>query len=207
MKTISICLLLIIGTNCYDIANTDKKDNILLRKLQGFIDERENQTVSWSELLANIVVNKITVTFHKSANNETDNFAVTHNRFTNLISNVFKFFKSNVYDKIKGYSDQNNVVNDIDTALQGDKRIIKSSDDPNNDVEVFEPKYHGKLCENCNETTEIEVTNDCPEGYSKDENGDCVKMQISKFIVSVPNQCPIGYRPDWRGYCRKVMDF
>ncbi|CAK1541253.1 unnamed protein product [Leptosia nina] len=164
------------------------------------MSESSNST-SWSELLANIVVNNINI-FRQKTNDEESEYIPKENVVTKIFSGVFKVFKTYVYDKLKGNvnaPDKNNINVDIE-----DKRIVKASINPKDDVEVIEPQYHGKLCEDCDKT-EIEVGSHCPEGSVKDDNGGCIEVKPSKFIVSVPHHCPMGFKPDWLGYCREQI--
>ncbi|CAH3996052.1 unnamed protein product [Pieris brassicae] len=155
----------------------------------------ENNTTSWSTLFADFVTSNIKVFRQKTTENET-NTVPTDNDVAKIFSSIFKIFKTYVYDQLKGRKVDVNIQADINTDLQEDKRLVKASSNPKEDVEIIEPQYHGKL------KTDIDASL-CLDGFIKDANGNCVEVKPSKFIVSVPYHCPIGYRPDWLGKCRQ----
>lgn len=220
-----LCVLFIISetNSLYINDNSFHKDveekRILLRKLQNLQEHdarNASQTPSWSEILADILVKRI-FPFHKT-NNETarlTTFEDEKNVLVRSFSFVLKVYKKYLYDKLHHnhdtVTDTNNTkiqVNNSDANTdnkQKDVEVIYPEiiDSLNDDVEIIEPKYHGKLCDNCKEDTDIEST-DCKEGLIRDANGICIPKS-SKFILSIPFQCPIGYKRDWLGYCRQKL--
>ncbi|CAF4899403.1 unnamed protein product [Pieris macdunnoughi] len=187
MKLLSL-LFLITLISAQSVNNISIK-----RKLLSYM---ENNTTSWSELFADFVTSNIKVFRQKTTENETIPDP-TNNSVAKIFSSVFKIFKTYVYDPLKGRKVDVNIQADIHTNLQEDKRVVKASSNPKEDVEVIEPRYHGKL------KTDIEGASLCLDGFIKDADGNCVEVKPSKFIVSVPKHCPIGYRSDWLGNCRQ----
>lgn len=211
MNFVVLCVLLAISeTNSNYITDTrlrneGKDQSVLLRKLQNFqeYDPRNTtQAPNWSEILADVLVKRI-FTFHTTSN-ETENLTSVEDSETSVwvrsVSCILKFFKTYIYDRVLGY-----IETKVDKNVSKVKRNITESD-PNDEIEIIEPKYHGKLCENCTESVEIEADlSDCGNGLKKDPNGNCVDPKSSKFILSIPSQCPTGYRRDWLGYCRATL--
>ncbi|CAH0723512.1 unnamed protein product, partial [Brenthis ino] len=206
-----LCVLLAISeTNSHYITDTrlrieGKYQSVLLRKLQNFQDydpRNTTQAPNWSEILADVLVKRI-FTFHKTSN-ETEHLTSVEDSETSVwvrsVSCILKLFKTYIYDRVLGY-----VESKVDKNVSKIKRNITERD-PKEEVEIIEPKYHGKLCENCTESSEIEAdVSDCGNGLKKDPNGNCVDPKSSKFILSIPSQCPTGYRRDWFGYCRATL--
>ncbi|CAH2085204.1 unnamed protein product [Euphydryas editha] len=221
-----LCIIFIISeTNSLYINDTsfhkDAEENrVLLRKLQNLQEHdsrNASQTPSWSEILADILVKRI-FPFHKT-NNETERltaFEDEKNILVSCFSFVLKVYKRYLYDKLNHDRDTStdiintkSKVNTSDTNSDSkpnneiEVAYPEIIDNPNDDVEIIEPKYHGKLCDNCKGDNEIE-SSACEEGLIRDANGICVSKS-SKFILSIPSQCPIGYKRDWLGYCRITL--
>lgn len=209
MKLIFIYVLIIFHKveSCLSETTKNYKDldnSILLRKLQNLQNQNQEENtrvITWSEMLAEVLVNHIKIfTFNNQDYNEVQNDPkpVSQNIFTKMFSDVLEFYKRYVYDKWIYKRHVNNVENS-DT----NKHPVTDNKSLNDDVEIIEPVYHGKLCKNCEEglTTEIDLKN-CPKGYIIDAKGNCADPKSSNFIFSIPFQCPNGYRRDWLGYCR-----
>lgn len=220
MNFVILCVFLIISeTNSYYISATkfhkDSEDQrVEISETQHFQDinpKNATEKPDWSEILAEAIVKRI-FSFHKM-NNETENLTSIEAPETSIwvrsVSCVLKLFKTYIYDPMFSYVEtkvniHNIYKNETDTKF---KRNI-TENDPNNEVEIIEPKYHGKLCsgENCTESGEIEVNESaCASGFERDQNGKCVDAKSSKFILSIPSQCPTGYRRDWLGFCRPTL--
>ncbi|XP_047531775.1 uncharacterized protein LOC125067302 [Vanessa atalanta] len=210
MNVALLCVIFIINeTKSFYVDNTSfhkdvERKMVLLRKLQNLqeYDSRNvAQTPSWNEILADVLVKRI-FPFHKQ-NNETENITNVDDEksiWVGCISFALKIYKNYLYDKLRYDGDTRN-----DAAVEIPESVNDTSDNPNDDVEILEPAYHGKLCDNCDIKTEIESNiGDCGEGSVKDADGNCTSKS-SQFILSIPSQCPVGYRRDWLGYCRVLL--
>ncbi|XP_045767491.1 uncharacterized protein LOC123868875 [Maniola jurtina] len=212
-------LVIISETNCFYIENTSyhedfERQAVILRKLQN-LQERDSrnatQTTSWSEILADVLVKEIfsykTVDVDKKFTNKPPEKSTSV--LVKTVSHVLEMYKTYVFDKLR--SDYSNIRVNIEHTNEtiGKNRIEKSvpeftnTSNPKEDVELIEPKYHGKLKENG--TLGDDSVSDCGEGFKRDEDGNCAEAKHSKFILSIPRQCPIGYRRDWLGYCRESL--
>ncbi|CAH2266885.1 uncharacterized protein LOC120626902 [Pararge aegeria] len=211
--TLYCALIIISDTNCFYVQNTsDHKDfdrqAVILRKLQN-LQERDSrnstQTTTWSEILADVLVKEMfsykkvdTIKHISKPPEETTSFLVK------AVSRVLEAYKIYVFDKMRSnYSETkvNKGTDDTTSKIGIIKNETEAMSNPNDDVEIIEPKYHGKLQGNGSLEFPDSVS-DCGDGLIRDEDGNCVEPKHSKFVLSVPWQCPIGYRPDWLGYCR-----
>lgn len=165
------------------------EQRILLRKLQNV--ESKTKPVTWNEVLAGVVVDSVKGISSEKVKQEpisNETYEKKEDFLLNFFSNTLFLFKKYFYDKFIETHDSPPIRNpeiwtgDTDFAL-----------DPGKDVEVFEPKYHGKTSA-ANSTEE----SDCPNGSFKNADGRCVAL----LMIAIPNQCPRGYRRDRLGYCR-----
>lgn len=187
----------------------DAQQRLLLRKLQNF--EQNDSTTSWNDIIANVLVN--------NGNNSQRGAKDNNNFWAKYVSQIVLLYKVHIYDKIKNTNDEttNSPTNpEVSTPDPIDPMYekpndSKSSEDPKNEVELFEPNYHGKMQESTTEAhtipEESKSTKDtgCPEGSEKNDEGQCTDSKSSKFILGIPNQCSTGYRRDRLGFCRKVF--
>lgn len=219
MYFVILCIFLVISeTNSYYItgpkfSKDSEEQRVKIPEIQNFQDANPTnaRTQDWSEILAEVVVKRL-FSFHRT-NNETENLTSIEAPETSIwvrsVSCVLKLFKTYIYDPMFSYVETKVNIhseNNNETVTKFKRNVTEN--DPNNDVEIIEPKYHGKLCieENCTESGEIEINeSDCASGFEKDQNGNCVDARSSKFILSIPSQCPTGYRQDWLGYCRPTL--
>ncbi|XP_059058642.1 uncharacterized protein LOC131852061 [Achroia grisella] len=218
MKFPYTCYVLIIfmsGINNRYIGETTpikkiEEDNVVLRKLlQSVQTDVKEDSKAWNDVLAKVFVDSIKSVF--SSNNESREKITDSSEngyFTKWISKSLLFFKNIFY----GTSTTNDVkptnptkpTTQLETLGENynraDSKEVTDTDviNTNDDVEVFEPKYHGKRCAGCNETSD----SNCPEGLVKDNNGECVLKVDEKLIIAIPGQCPKGYRRDKLNYCR-----
>ncbi|CAG9579569.1 unnamed protein product [Danaus chrysippus] len=209
--TLFCFIIVFVDINCLyvDTRQKDiKKRSILLRKLQSldYNSQNSSQIQTWSETLADAFVNRIfafTTRSNEGENNSNDG-TFKKNLFVKPFTILLEWYKVNIYDKyIKNITIRNSANN-----LLLPNKTIESSKNPKSDVEIIEPAYRGKMCDNCkSETDEIEVkrNNHCEDGLEMDENGNCVDKKVSKFILAIPYHCPIGYRRDSHGYCRITL--
>ncbi|XP_034828532.1 uncharacterized protein [Maniola hyperantus] len=212
-------LIFISETNCFYIENTSYREDferqaVILRKLQN-LHERDSrnatQTTSWSEILADVLVKELfsykTVDDDKKLANKLPEKSTS--MLVKAVSHVLEMYKTYVFDKLRNDYSKTRVNIENSNEIIGKNIIEKSvpefsnASNPKEDVELIEPKYHGKLQENG--TLEDDGASDCGEGFKRDEDGNCVEAKHSKFILSIPRQCPIGYRRDWLGYCRESL--
>lgn len=231
MNIALLCVLIIVtgGTDGFhENARTSHKQQtgqrILLRKLQTFqrADPKE-KTATWNQILADALVNRIKIfSFNKATENELRNPVDTESNFlTNCISQMMHLYKRFFYDR-KRIDNTTELNKEKEAQNNANKEIVETETDfvdPKDEVEVVEPRYHGKLCVNCDKNTENETVGngtdtveiakkaptvtDCPDGLVASEGG-CTDAK-SKFILSIPYQCPTGYRRDWLGYCRPLL--
>ncbi|XP_041989281.1 uncharacterized protein LOC121740615 [Aricia agestis] len=215
-----ILLLLALGSSdSYSIETKNPKieDSVLLQKLHHLQKRSEPEIVqipTWSEMLADVIVNRIKIfSFHKS---DEQNAAAEYvgeaetqpGIIKRIVSEVLNVFKTYIYDPwYRIYNNNAEVENLQDPVeLTGDKdpneEVEVLEPNPNKDVEIIEPKYHGKLCNN--NCTEPRASR-CPAGQEMDEKGDCVDPKASKFIFNIPYHCPLGYRRDMFGICRLTI--
>lgn len=194
--------------------NNLREQKTLLRKLQNFHEDTKPQT--WSEILADVFVNRI-----KTFSPEIDeNKEAKQNVLKNIFSQALVFYKKFIYDKfvfrdngvddktdiLKPEIETNEVAHKSEIDVRDKRTDITNSGDPKRDIELIEPKYHGKLSvDNSTEDVNTENKEECPEGYIKSDSG-CVN-ENSKLILAVPGQCPDGYRRDRLGYCRMRFFF
>lgn len=210
--TLFCFVIVFVDISCLYV-NTRPKDvkrrNILLRKLQSLDYNLQNssQTQTWSETLADAFVNRI-FTFNARSNeggNNSNDGTYKRNLFVKPFTILIEWYKANIYDKyIKNITIRNSVNNF--TLLQN--KTIDFSDNPKSDVEIIEPAYRGKMCDNCRDAPddiEVKTDNQCENGLEMDDSGNCVDKKVSKFILAIPYQCPIGYRRDSHGYCRITL--
>ncbi|XP_050349677.1 uncharacterized protein LOC126773075 [Nymphalis io] len=210
MNVALLCVIFIINeTKSFYVDNTSfhkdvERKMVLLRKLQNLqeYDSRNvAQTPSWNEILADVLVKRI-FPFHK-LNNETESISNVDDEksiWVGCISFALKIYKNYLYDKLRYDQDTRQANEEIPDPVEEE-----TLDNPKDDVEILEPAYHGKLCDNCDLNTEIESNiSDCGEDSLKDADGNCVSKS-SQFILSIPSQCPVGYRRDWLGFCRVIL--
>ncbi|XP_013164029.1 PREDICTED: uncharacterized protein LOC106115248 [Papilio xuthus] len=232
MKTAVFSLIVILATNTYCLLLTKPEnvqettnDGVFLRKLQTIIHsgtDKEATSLSWSEIFADILVNKIGLSKILPKENEqvAENNSTQDNFFTKICSVVLNVYKHFVYDKFSQQpaediptSTSKLVVTENNIELQEIESNTPGVNDfdvitINPDVEIIEPKYHGKLCSGC-DTQNIEkkevTSKSCPENLVKDAEGNCVDPKSLNYMISIPYQCPIGYRLTWSGYCRPIF--
>ncbi|PZC79177.1 hypothetical protein B5X24_HaOG216741 [Helicoverpa armigera] len=214
MKSIYIVgIIILMGqTECFVEDTTSikilKEQRTLLRKLQNFQEPKDVKPLTWNEMLADVLVNRIKIfSFHKVNENEIvkDDKPAKTNIVTTAVSQVMLFYKNCIYDKWRvKYEEPSHTVES--TTEDGVVSVTTTADidDPKGDVEIIEPKYHGKQIDGDPDDDEAVVN--CPEDFIKDEQGNCVNIH-SRLIISVPNQCPYGYRRDRLGNCRAVLFF
>ncbi|XP_072949716.1 uncharacterized protein [Epargyreus clarus] len=237
MNIALLCVLIIVtgGTDGFHVENArtshkqEMGQRILLRKLQTFqrADPKE-KTATWNQILADALVNRIKIfSFNKATESELQNNVDTESNFlTNCISQMMHLYKRFFYNdnKINKHTDDTLELSKEEKKLQNaNKGIVETEKDfadPKDEVEILEPRYHGKLCVNCDKNTEnetvgngtetveitekVETVTGCPDGLVANEGGGCTDAK-SKFILSIPYQCPTGYRRDWLGYCRPLL--
>lgn len=202
-------------TECFieDTASikTLEEQRALLRKLQNFQDPKDEKPLTWNEILADVLVNRIKIfSFHKVNDNELlreDNTPTKSDHIiTKCFSQVLLIYKNCIYDRWMKKIEEPGYVIDETTTEDNTVVVINTSDldGPKSEVEIIEPKYHGKQIDA--EATEDEdvIKVECPEGAVKDEKGNCVN-EHSRLLISVPSQCPLGYRRDRLGNCRAVF--
>ncbi|KAJ2947644.1 hypothetical protein O0L34_g17447 [Tuta absoluta] len=225
----------------FKIYNDDKTQKVLLRKLQNF-QQNETLTVTWNEILADVLVKKIT---RIEVNTDTNN----GNILSKCFSEVLWMFKTYVYDKFWKPTvqydtttqtpstttfatiDDNVLVPQVPPTINTNQVTDDPTYNPKSEVELIEPRYHGKIEEvkpstsatedNTETPTNVprdtpeltkpnpivsteEISNKCPEGSIKDKDGNCVDPVTSKYILYIPRHCPTGYRPDRLGFCREI---
>ncbi|XP_026763633.2 uncharacterized protein LOC113522157 [Galleria mellonella] len=186
-----------------------EENSVFLRKLLYTVEtNQQNDTRSWNDILADILVDSINAVLYKNdktAERITDTSGKWY--FTTWISKSLLLFK-NIINNRPITNDgiaKNNEVEDFGEILnESDSDAVTDDNvDINNDVEVFEPRYHGKRCAGCKETSD--GNNDCPEGSVRDKEDNCVLKTVEPLISAVPSQCPIGYRLDRLGFCRFIF--
>lgn len=180
------------------------EQKVLLRKLQNLQNEVKDPNITWNEILANLLVSRIKTYSTNDIEKERNDFAEKpeENFWTKTVSSSLLFFKRLIYDpifKIKKNTVDSNHSPSTEGSVTGKTDIGKrtiTDEDPKSEVELIDPKYHGKIEERTESNELLEV---CNEGFEKDEEGNC---KASKFILYIPSQCPIGYRRDRLGFCR-----
>ncbi|CAK1579723.1 unnamed protein product [Parnassius mnemosyne] len=195
-------IILISRSGCSFVKNDNAlqvkaERGIFLRKLQSSIrssPEEGVQSLTWSEILADVLVKRIL--FQKPY----------------VVNETQQIFSSIFEDVTITTTSESSTTYYIDIQLNEAERPKDPKEDfeiitINPDVEIIEPEYHGKLCKGCKEGNNEQndykiVKEDCPIGLKRDAKGNCEDPKSSNFILSVPYQCPIGYRADWFGYCR-----
>lgn len=234
---ICLVLVIVSNTNCYvsektsSIVQEQDENGVFLKILQSSIrndSDKGTTSLTWSEILADVLVRgtKLFSPYNSSPINETlqefprDDAGKANNIIARFCSQVLDIYKILVYDKLfrRSPSEKNldvekpetlefvNELSEIETitnAAKEDFGVITI----NPDVEIIEPKYHGRLCDGCDEKNiekkdGIPANDNCPEGLKKDANGNCGDPKSSNFILSVPFHCPLGYKADWFGICR-----
>lgn len=193
----------------------DTQQKILLRKLQNFQQNDSNpKTVTWNEILADVLVNK--------GNNLEISGDHNQNIWTKCMSQMLLVYKTYIYDNIKYFNretsdsptnaEPTNATPDPTDSPTEKPNDTKASVDPKTEVEIIEPEYHGRVQEISTEGHKIlegsirdTKATECPEGFVEDEEGQCVKTKSSQFILAIPRQCPTGYRRDRMGFCRLVF--
>lgn len=199
----SAVIILMGRTNNFVAANSKTNEQrILLRKLQNFEQNAEAEHLAWNDVLANVLVNKVTLFSSHNFDRETQKDGAA-GIVRKCLSEVLFLFKVYVYDKFK--SDSNITIAGVQEIYNTHNEKVPeqpktmSERDPKSEVEIIEPKYHGRIEET---TTESNLL--CPEGYEAND-GNCTATPSSKFIMYIPRQCPIGYRRDRLGYCRQIF--
>lgn len=211
---------------------TTTEQRTLLKKLQNSPQSKnETKPLMWNEILADVLVNKVKIFSLKRDNITTVNEETQHSALTKWFGTVLIFYKHLIYDKFVYTPKERNVLNihelsetedevkndgESDTNLQDEEAIHHLKDtlvndkmnstNPKADIEIIEPKYHGKLTDGDTERPEDEdKAIVCPEGYVKSDRG-CLDAN-SRLVLAIPNQCPNGYRLDRLGYCRMMFTF
>ncbi|CAH0583267.1 unnamed protein product [Chrysodeixis includens] len=213
MKSIYIVgIIILLGeTECFIEDTTSIKileeQRTLLRKLQNFQDPNHEKPLTWNEILADVLVNKIRIfSFNEINENEIkedyDRNMETSSILTVCFSQVMLFYKKCIYDPfmrkvVEPDPSDSSTTEEVYTVM-----ISPGELDPEGDVELIEPKYHGKKrdVEGNEEVDAIKAG--CPDGAEKNQFGNCVN---SRLLISVPSQCPRGYRLDRLGNCRVVF--
>lgn len=216
MKSIYIVgIIILLGeTECFIEDTTNIKileeQRTLLRKLQNFQDPNHEKPLTWNEILADVLVNKIRIfSFNEINENEInedyDRNIKSSSILTTFFSQVMLFYKNCVYDKFMKTVVVTVVTDPFDPSTTEEVYTVISPDeiDPEGDVELIEPKYHGKI-RDAEASDEEDAIKECPEGSVKNKFGNCVK-EHSRLLISVPSQCPRGYRLDRLGNCRVVF--
>lgn len=202
-------------TECFIEDTTNIKileeQRILLRKLQNFQDPKDEKPLTWNEMLADVLVNRIKIfSFHKVNDNEIieadSKPSKTSNIIVSFFSQVMLLYKNCIYDRWATKHEEPDFAIDETTTEDNGVKDPSEWGTINDDVEIIEPKYHGKQIDGEADEDEDSAIVKCPEGSVKDEKGNCVKAH-SPLIISVPSQCPIGYRRDRLGNCRVVFMF
>ncbi|CAG4985995.1 unnamed protein product [Parnassius apollo] len=215
-----------------NVFQSEAERGIFLKKLQSSIlsgPEEGVQSLTWSEILADVWVNTMKIFLFQTSNvvNETQQVKTYQTEnisfITKFCGKVLDVYKRYVYDNIFSSKFEDVTVKttseistyNIDIQLNEAERAKDPKEDfeiitINPDFEIIGTEYHGKLCEDCKEDTNVQddyktVKEDCPVGLKRDAKGNCVDPKPSNFILSVPYQCPIGYRADWFGYCRMIF--
>lgn len=200
----------------------NKIQRTLLRNLQSY-QPKESKPLMWNEVLADVLVNKIRIFSFKKQNKENDTLKENlltpeKSALTNFISQVFFVYKKFVYDVFvespkTAPNDKNSIEavhlnpdieeRKADSDEMYEENGVTFSNGPKGEVELVEPRYHGKQVLG-NETEESieQGVKVCPEGTVNVE-GTCINN--SRLIMAVPSQCPIGYRRDRLGYCRMMF--
>lgn len=216
MKSIYIVgvIILMAETECFIQDTTSIKileeQRTLLRKLQNFQDPKDEKPLTWNEMLADVLVNRIKIfSFNKVNENEIIEDSKP-SKATNFVrsyfSEVMLLFKNCIYDKfVTKYEEPGYVEEDLGTDAP-EVFVTDAIDSLNDDVELIEPKYHGKQIVVEPEGAEDKALVGCPEGTEKDDKGNCVKAH-SRLLIAVPSQCPMGYRRDRLGFCRAMFIF
>ncbi|XP_028044097.1 uncharacterized protein LOC114253426 [Bombyx mandarina] len=201
-------------SKCYVIEDSGKVDGQkqLLRKLEILQEPKNEISTSQIEKPIGVPENGTSTTQQKQENETVLREDKEKSCLTLFFDQVAKIFKHLFYGDADKPSNSRIELLESDFAVTNDsgtsREISNHHDiftnrfdltDPNAEVEIFEPRYHGRLKEETKEALK------CPEGYIMTPNGCTVRN--SKMIISVPNQCPIGYRQDWLGFCRKIMFF
>ncbi|KAJ8724247.1 hypothetical protein PYW08_015721 [Mythimna loreyi] len=204
-------IILMGDTECFIEDTTSikilKEQKTLLRKLQNFQDPKDEKPLTWNEMLADVLVNRIKIfSFNKVNDNEIIEAESKPSKTTNIIvsafSQVMLLYKNCIYDRWATKYEEPG-VRTYETTTEDNVVNTSEWDAINDDVEIIEPKYHGKQVD---AEEEDEAVMKCPEGTVKDEKGNCIKVH-SPLMISVPGQCPTGYRRDRLGNCRIVFMF
>lgn len=202
------------ATESLENAN-NKTQWTLLRKLQSY---SEVKPLAWNEVMADILVNRI-IPFSKQKDSVIKEGTVVEEKgfLTDFLSSAFAVFKKFIYDPYirpnKYYYDVIDPANNTNSTTEHEKepeakvktREVPLGDGPKGEVEIIEPKYHGKITENTDtkeDPVEEDSTAPCPEGTVV-EGSNCANS--SKLLISVPRQCPLGYRRDRLGFCRMMF--
>lgn len=217
LLTVYSALIIISETNCFYIQNTSfherfERQAVILRKLQNLHEHdprMSTQTTSWSEILADILVAELFSYEKLDINTKVDQKSgntseIPHKTgvLVKAVSNVLEIYKTYVFDKWRSdYNIRVNVTTHVDEN-KVEKHVREVNNNPNDDVEIIGPVYHGKLK---NETLKDDGSQECEEGFTKDGDGKCIEIKHSKFVMAIPWQCPKGYRADWLGYCRESL--
>ncbi|XP_068625487.1 uncharacterized protein [Battus philenor] len=231
MNIVILCLVVVLATNtnCYILPQLNStfevqtEDSVLIRRIQSSVRNDSEETTSnltWSEILADVLIHSFKI-LHDTSNSDEIKEIPEHNTKQNIVnkfcSEVLNVYKRYVYDKFfnrnsdEVFVTSKSFTDELDFNIEPMELSSREASDfevitLNPDVEIFGPKYHGKLCSDCKDEgvqdKEENQTNDCPEGLKRDAVGKCGDPKSSNFITSVPFQCPLGYRRDWFGYCK-----
>ncbi|XP_030035461.2 uncharacterized protein LOC115451314 [Manduca sexta] len=194
----------------------------LLRKLQNFNEPRdEDKPLTWNEILADVLVNRIKIFSFKQLNGTIEE---KKSPLTNFMGQMLFIYKRFIYDRFSYsidkadantanateiFKEAKNVTNeerDVEIPNHYNDTIVNhtnNSTGPKDEVEIIEPKYHGKLSVSEEVADLNKEVVECPEGFVMLDKV-CVNEK-SRLILAVPNQCPIGYKRDRLGYCRLIF--
>ncbi|GBP14554.1 hypothetical protein EVAR_93434_1 [Eumeta japonica] len=172
-----LCIVVLSSDVCYDVyASEDEINNrqVLLRKLrqvvEGDPDKDTGPSTVWNDVVAKEMVAKVIPFPRKKDPDESseENKPVILKELTSCLSGLLLWYKNNVYDVFFGRSASG--AANIETETSGD---------PKEEVEIIEPRYHGRVCEEegCNGAAPAA----CPEGETRNSEGICVN---SRMILS-----------------------
>ncbi|KAI5644496.1 hypothetical protein NE865_03385 [Phthorimaea operculella] len=197
----------------FKIYNEDQTQKVLLRKLQNF-QQNETLTVTWNEILADVLVAKIT---RIETNTVTD--ANNGNILTKCFSGVLWTFKTYIYDKFWTPTVQYDTTSTTTEkpssttfATIDDKGLIPptvdqaTTDDPTynpkSEVELIVPRYHGKIEDATPSTTTAEHNTDTPTNTKVlRDTSELTKPSPTVSTEELSNKCPEGSVKDKDGNC------
>lgn len=217
---VTICLLFSLTSVNSNIIRYRSGDEQSIRNLS--IDEFNvsNNTKSWIDVIAGIILKSIVLFSTLDTENDPQFQEQIVNDSSLVVKGVSEFlslYKRFIYDKLWTRKKLNG-----DTAATIIPVPEEISSNPKEQIEIIGKKYHGRLCngeDGCEITAvdaddnlkeevlvadEKEIT-ECPPETTKVAEGQCVPIIRQRFIMSVPKGCPTGYRKDRMGNCRPVF--